>query len=72
MEFSFSSILNKLTPEKFHKLSEELLSVGLDSTQILKGVILLVSVAWIWYSNSYLIYFHYLYIACKKKIEMQY
>ncbi|GBN21111.1 hypothetical protein AVEN_262362-1 [Araneus ventricosus] len=34
-------ILNKLTPEKFHKLSEELLSVGLDSTQILKGVILL-------------------------------
>ncbi|GFY53241.1 eukaryotic translation initiation factor 4 gamma 2 [Trichonephila inaurata madagascariensis] len=35
-------ILNKLTPEKFHKLSEELLSVGLDSTQILKGVILLI------------------------------
>lgn len=35
-------ILNKLTPEKFHKLSEELLSIGLDSTQILKGVILLI------------------------------
>ncbi|CAN8003099.1 unnamed protein product [Ixodes pacificus] len=36
------AILNKLTPEKFHKLRKELLVVGLDSTQILKGVILLI------------------------------
>lgn len=35
-------ILNKLTPEKFHKLRRELLQVGLDSTHILKGVILLI------------------------------
>ncbi|KAL1438098.1 hypothetical protein MTO96_048191 [Rhipicephalus appendiculatus] len=35
-------ILNKLTPEKFHKLRKELLLVGLDSTHILKGVILLI------------------------------
>lgn len=35
-------ILNKLTPEKFHKLRKELLQVGLDSTHILKGVILLI------------------------------
>uniref|UniRef100_T1IXX2 Eukaryotic translation initiation factor 4 gamma 2 n=1 Tax=Strigamia maritima TaxID=126957 RepID=T1IXX2_STRMM len=31
-------ILNKLTPEKFHKLSDELLTVGLDSPVILKGI----------------------------------
>ena len=36
-------ILNKLTPEKFEKLSNDILNVGLDSTTILKGVILLVS-----------------------------
>ena len=36
-------VLNKLTPEKFHKLSNDILNVGLDSTTILKGVILLVS-----------------------------
>lgn len=35
-------ILNKLTPEKFQKLRRELLQVGLDSTHILKGVILLI------------------------------
>ncbi|RWS03662.1 eukaryotic translation initiation factor 4 gamma 2-like protein, partial [Dinothrombium tinctorium] len=35
-------ILNKITPEKFKKLSEELISVGLDSPNILKGVILLI------------------------------
>ena len=36
-------ILNKLTPEKFEKLVTDILNVGLDSTTILKGVILLVS-----------------------------
>ena len=40
----FSSILNKLTPEKFDKLCLELLNVGVDSKLILKGIILLVSV----------------------------
>ncbi|KAL8609080.1 hypothetical protein ACOMHN_033673 [Nucella lapillus] len=35
-------ILNKLTPEKFDKLSLELLNVGIDSPVILKGVILLI------------------------------
>jgi len=35
-------ILNKLTPEKFDKLSLELLNVGIDSKVILKGVILLI------------------------------
>lgn len=37
-------ILNKLTPEKFDKLSLELLNVGIDSQTVLKGIILLVSV----------------------------
>ena len=37
-----NSILNKITPEKFKKLSKELLGVGLDSPAILKGVILLI------------------------------
>ena len=36
-------ILNKLTPEKFEKLCTDIFNVGLDSTTILKGVILLVS-----------------------------
>lgn len=36
-------ILNKLTPEKFDKLSLELLNVGIESHVILKGIILLVS-----------------------------
>jgi hypothetical protein len=40
--FVIYSILNKITPEKFKKLSKELLSVGLDSAAILKGVILLI------------------------------
>lgn len=40
--YVFDSILNKITPEKFHKLSKELLGVGLDSPGILKGVILLI------------------------------
>jgi len=35
-------VLNKITPEKFHKLSQDILNVGLDSTIILKGVILLI------------------------------
>jgi hypothetical protein len=37
-------ILNKLTPEKFDKLSLELLNVGIDSHTILKGIILLVCI----------------------------
>ncbi len=37
-----NSILNKITPEKFKKLSKELLGVGVDSPAILKGVILLI------------------------------
>ena len=36
-------ILNKLSPEKFDKLSLELLNVGIESQVILKGIILLVS-----------------------------
>ncbi|KAL5007496.1 hypothetical protein ScPMuIL_016302 [Solemya velum] len=35
-------ILNKLAPEKFDKLSLELLNVGIDSQVILKGIILLI------------------------------
>lgn len=35
-------ILNKLTPEKFDKLSLELLNVGIESHVILKGIILLI------------------------------
>lgn len=35
-------ILNKLTPEKFEKLTVDIINVGLDSTTILKGVILLI------------------------------
>ncbi|KAG1714650.1 Eukaryotic translation initiation factor 4 gamma 2 [Nymphon striatum] len=35
-------ILNKLAPEKFPKLSDELLNIGLDSALILKGVIILI------------------------------
>jgi len=38
-------ILNKLTPEKFQKLSDDLLQTELNSGVILKGVILLVSIA---------------------------
>lgn len=41
--FLFSSILNKLTPEKFDKLCLELLNVGVDSKLVLKGIILLVN-----------------------------
>ncbi|CAB4002307.1 eukaryotic translation initiation factor 4 gamma 2-like, partial [Paramuricea clavata] len=36
------AILNKLTPEKFEKLSDELLHVGIDTKFVLKGIILLV------------------------------
>lgn len=39
----FFRILNKLSPEKFDKLSLELLNVGIESQVILKGIILLVS-----------------------------
>lgn len=35
-------ILNKLTPDKFRKLGNDILGVGLDSSRILKGVILLI------------------------------
>nr|CAH7767908.1 unnamed protein product [Callosobruchus chinensis] len=35
-------ILNKLTPEKFKKLSDDLLRIDLQSTVILKGVIILI------------------------------
>lgn len=35
-------ILNKLTPEKFDKLSLELLNVGIESQTVLKGIILLI------------------------------
>lgn len=35
-------ILNKLTPEKFDKLSDDLLQTELNSSVILKGVIILV------------------------------
>lgn len=35
-------ILNKLTPEKFQKLSDDLLRIELQSSVILKGVILLI------------------------------
>ncbi|XP_060572704.1 eukaryotic translation initiation factor 4 gamma 2-like, partial [Ruditapes philippinarum] len=35
-------ILNKLSPEKFDKLSLELLNVGIESQVILKGIILLI------------------------------
>lgn len=35
-------ILNKLTPEKFQKLSDDLLAIQLDTNTILKGVILLI------------------------------
>lgn len=35
-------ILNKLTPEKFDKLSLELLNVGIESQVILRGIILLI------------------------------
>ena len=40
--FSFNSILNKITPEKFDKLSRELLDVGLESQDVLKRVLLLI------------------------------
>ena len=36
-------ILNKLTPEKFDKLINDILNIGLDSSTVLKGVIVLVS-----------------------------
>ena len=43
MSFQIRGILNKITPEKFEKLTVDILNVGLDSTIVLKGVILLVS-----------------------------
>ena len=43
MVIIFFRILNKLAPEKFDKLSLELLNVGITSQLILKGIILLVS-----------------------------
>lgn len=41
--FVYFRILNKLTPEKFDKLSLELLNVGIETNTILHGIILLVS-----------------------------
>lgn len=38
------SILNKLTPERFDKLSLELLNVGINSEKTLRGLIILVGV----------------------------
>jgi len=35
-------ILNKLTPEKFDRLSTNLLNIGIDSKTILKGIIILI------------------------------
>lgn len=35
-------LLNKITPEKFEKLCDDILNVGLESPTILKGVILLI------------------------------
>jgi len=35
-------ILNKLTPEKFEKLINDVLNIGLDSSTVLKGVIVLI------------------------------
>ncbi|XP_033646152.1 eukaryotic translation initiation factor 4 gamma 2-like [Asterias rubens] len=35
-------ILNKLTPEKFDKLCLELINIGIDSKQVLSGIILLI------------------------------
>lgn len=50
--FIFNSrILNKLTPEKFDKLSLELLNVGIESHVILKGIILLVSF-YVYFGNA--------------------
>lgn len=43
LSFPANRILNKLTPEKFDKLSLELLNVGIETEVILRGVILLVS-----------------------------
>lgn len=41
-ELQVRGILNKLTPEKFQKLSDDLLGLELDSDKVLKGVILLI------------------------------
>lgn len=38
----FISILNKITPDKFDKLSRELLDLGLESQDVLKRVLLLI------------------------------
>lgn len=42
MYLSLLSILNKITPEKFEKLSRELLDLGLESHDVLKRVLLLI------------------------------
>lgn len=53
-------ILNKLTPEKFAKLSNDLLNVELNSDVILKGVIFLVSITLLQKNtNWYFIIFPY-------------
>lgn len=39
---AFYSILNKITPDKFDKLSRELLDLGLESQDVLKRVLLLI------------------------------
>lgn len=42
MYFQIRGILNKLTPENFEKLSDELLKVDLNSSKILNGTIVLI------------------------------
>jgi len=48
-------ILNKLTPEKFDKLSLELLNVGIDCQTVLKGIILLVRLRGTYFLCCYLL-----------------
>lgn len=51
-DWFYFRILNKLTPEKFDKLSLELLNVGIETNTILHGVILLVSISQIEQTHS--------------------
>ena len=51
--YCVSRILNKLTPDKFDKLSLELLNVGIDTQLILKGIILLVSISRIYLNDIF-------------------
>lgn len=42
IDYEVRGILNKITPEKFDKLSQELLNLGLESQDVLKRVLLLI------------------------------